>query len=89
MISTNVILLLFQTTPPVYNISDIQTPMVIYNGGADWLADPNDVSYITNSLPNIRSHTMFPKWDHFDFVIAKDAPKQVYSQIIELIKKES
>ncbi|OWF52632.1 lipase member M-like [Mizuhopecten yessoensis] len=75
-----------QTTPPRYAIQNIKTPVAFYNGNKDWLANPTDVTYLLDNLPNIVKKRTFPNWDHVDFILAMDAPKILYPEVLQLIK---
>jgi len=37
-----------QPTPPPYNLSNIQTPIYMFSGDEDALADPEDVQFLYN-----------------------------------------
>lgn len=76
--------LLFQTTPPKFNISNIRTMTALFSGTADWLTVPVDVSRIAAELPNLIEHKVIHGWDHLDFIWAMHAPSLCYRYIIDL-----
>ncbi|XP_060063494.1 gastric triacylglycerol lipase-like [Ylistrum balloti] len=75
-----------QTTPPRYAIQNIKTPVAFFNGNKDWLSNPTDVTFLLSNLPNIVKKKTFPHYDHVDFILAEDAPKILYPEVLELIK---
>lgn len=77
-----------QTHPPVYNLTKVNVPVVVMSGGKDWLADPQDVTYLLSQLPNVVKHLQIAQWDHLDFVWGMDAPRLIYHPIIEMMKKD-
>ena len=61
--------------------------MALFSGDQDWLATPKDVFLL---LPKLRTkvfHKHIKKWDHLDFIWAKDAPSVIYADIKRLLKK--
>ncbi|XP_022321182.2 gastric triacylglycerol lipase-like [Crassostrea virginica] len=77
-----------QTTPPVYDVTKVETPVAIFSGGHDWLADPADVRNLVPQLRNVRSNKNIPEWEHLDFIWAMDAPSKCYNDIISMIKSD-
>ncbi|XP_048776607.2 lysosomal acid lipase/cholesteryl ester hydrolase-like isoform X2 [Ostrea edulis] len=78
-----------QTTPPLYDVTKMETPVALFTGGNDWLADPKDVETLLPNLKNIRSHKNIPEWEHLDFIWALNAPTQCYNDIINMIKNDN
>lgn len=76
-----------QSTPPIYDIRSIKTPVALYSSTNDWLADPEDVKYIRANLPNIVDDYVIKGWNHLDFVWAIDAKQKLYDRIIQLMRK--
>ena len=61
-----------QTTPPEYDLSAIQTPIAMFGGETDHLADQQDVEWTHGQLNHT---TIFYKQyplGHLSFAIAKD-----------------
>ncbi|EDO41646.1 predicted protein, partial [Nematostella vectensis] len=78
-----------QNTPPQYNISAITVPTMLYWGGNDWLADPDDVSLLMKALPpkTLIDNKELKAWQHLDFIWGLDAAELVYDDIVTRIKK--
>merc|ERR1712062_44911 len=69
-------------TPPLYDPSQMELPIVIYSGGKDWLADPMDVNKLTPQLKNIVKHKFIPEYNHLDFLWGISARKDIYDEIV-------
>lgn len=76
-----------QPTPPIYNVAGMNVPIAVWNGGKDWLADPQDVDLLLPKLPNLIYHKEIPFYNHLDFIWAMDAPQEVYNEIVNLMGK--
>lgn len=61
-----------QTTPPEYNLKNIDFPIALFGGSLDELADPTDVEWLNEQLGSnvIFYHTY--RLGHMSFAIAKD-----------------
>jgi len=72
---------------PTYDLKAVTTPLAVYWGQNDWLAAPTDVLRTISQLPNIVNGMLlmieYPKWNHLDFLWAKDADKWVYEPLLE------
>ncbi|EFN62712.1 Lipase 1 [Camponotus floridanus] len=79
------------TEPPNYNLSNITIPIVLFYADNDWLIDTEDVKKLYHSLPNVVDMYKVPwsKFNHVDFIWAKDAPKLVYDRILKIMKGEN
>ncbi|KAM8776342.1 gastric triacylglycerol lipase-like [Rhynchonycteris naso] len=77
-----------QPTPPNYNVADMNVPIAVWNGGNDWLADPQDVDLLLPKLSNLIYHKKIPFYNHLDFIWAMDAPQEVYNGIISMMEKD-
>jgi pimeloyl-ACP methyl ester carboxylesterase len=77
-----------QDTPTVYDVSTMETPVVIFAGGADWLADPTDVQNLTPQLRNLVGNTYLPDFNHFDFIWGLRAAPQVYWPMMKDIRED-
>lgn len=77
-----------QSTPPLYDVTKMETPVALFSGGHDWLADPGDVQTLIPQLKNIRFNKYLTVWEHLDFIWALDAPSQCYNDIIKMIKSD-
>ncbi|XP_062594628.1 gastric triacylglycerol lipase-like [Saccostrea cucullata] len=78
-----------QTTPPLYDVTKMETPVAIFSGGQDWLADPTDVKSLLPQIKNVRSNKNIPEWEHLDFIWALDGPTKCYNDIINMIKSDA
>jgi len=77
-----------QSTPPLYNVSAMETPVVMFWGGNDWLADPEDVAQLLPELKNCVGKFYLPDFNHMDFLWGQRAVKEIYWPMIEDIKND-
>ena len=63
---------------------------MLYSGGNDWLADPDDVKRLVELLPSksLIKHDRIEEWMHLDFIWGMDATKLVYRDIIHAMKRD-
>ncbi|NWQ80867.1 LICH hydrolase, partial [Columbina picui] len=76
-----------QSTPPAYKIEKTSTPVALWSGGQDKLADTKDMAKLLPRITNLIYHEHFPAWGHLDVVWGLDATEKMYRKIIELIRK--
>ncbi|CAH8624897.1 unnamed protein product [Schistosoma haematobium] len=77
-----------QSYPPLYNISQLKIPIIIYYGGHDWLASYNDVHKLIKQINyTISSIHYFPEYNHLDFVWGLNAGKLLYPLILKQLSK--
>lgn len=76
-----------QITPPVYSLAHINTPIVLFWGKNDYLADPQDVSWLASQLPNVAGNykVPLPDFNHVDFVWGIDAWRYVYQPLLKYL----
>jgi len=77
-------------TPPIYDLSKMITPTVLFWGANDWLADPTDVGMLRSKLPpsSIIGDHYFEDYNHLDFIWGMKAAPDIYTKIVEGIKKD-
>lgn len=76
-----------QFQPPLYDVSKVRTPVALYWADNDWLADPVDVKFLRNTLPNIVDDYDTSDWNHYDFVWATNTKEYLYDRMLQLMKK--
>ena len=76
-----------QTTPPLYDLTQVKAPVALYWGEQDWLADPEDIQLIRKSLPNIVDDLNIDYYDHLDFVWATNVKEVLYDRMMQLMLK--
>ncbi|KAM9197570.1 lipase member K isoform 2-T2 [Dugong dugon] len=76
-----------QLTPPLYNVTKMEVPTAVWNGGQDLVADPKDVQNLIPKLSNLIYYKWIPHYNHVDFYLGKDAPKEIYQGLISLMEQ--
>ncbi|XP_027711747.1 lipase member K-like [Vombatus ursinus] len=76
-----------QVTPPLYNVTPMMVPTMLWSGGEDVMADPLDVDSLLPNIPTLIYHKRIPYYNHMDFCLGMDAPQQVFYEVINMIKK--
>jgi pimeloyl-ACP methyl ester carboxylesterase len=78
-----------QPTPPQYELTNFPTslPVAIFNGGDDYLADPDDVAILISMLPVPPMIHTEPLYAHFDPLLGYNAYQRIYPMILNLINK--
>ncbi|KXJ18069.1 putative lysosomal acid lipase/cholesteryl ester hydrolase [Exaiptasia diaphana] len=72
--------------PPLYDVSKITIPVVMYLGQHDTLSVESDVAPIRAQIPDVEYYEMIPNWNHVDFIQGMDAPKILYPKIIKMLR---
>ncbi|KAM4851988.1 lipase member K [Thomomys bottae] len=75
-----------QLTPPVYNITKMQVPTAIWSGGHDVVADIRDTEDLLPKVANLIYYKNIPHYNHLDFYLGKDAPKEIYQDLIKMME---
>lgn len=73
---------------PEYAISKLEVPTVLFWGGKDLLADPEDVQTLIPKIKNLKGNYFDPEMDHLDYIWGSNAADGVYSPIIRMIRKD-
>ncbi|XP_041675009.1 serine-rich adhesin for platelets-like [Drosophila eugracilis] len=70
--------------PPVYNISQALSNVVIHHGPGDWLGSDSDVIRLQERLPNLVESRRVPYdgFSHYDFTLSSDVRPLVYSHVL-------
>ncbi|XP_012231374.2 lipase 3-like isoform X1 [Linepithema humile] len=78
------------TIPPDYDLSRITVPIALIHAGNDWVVTEKDLKMLRDSLTNIVEdyRVPFPKFNHADFMWAKDVDALVYEKILEIMEKK-
>jgi len=74
-----------QLTPPLYDPKTTTAPVVFFSGVNDWLADPQDVAWLSAQLPNLRQHIVVEPFNHLDFLWAIDVDRYVNNIILDIL----
>uniref|UniRef100_A0A023GN79 Lipase n=1 Tax=Amblyomma triste TaxID=251400 RepID=A0A023GN79_AMBTT len=76
-----------QTTPPAYPLEKISVPVALYQGCADYLADPLDVDDLYKRLPHVVHKYVVPdpNFGHLDFIFGYNATEILHKNMIELV----
>lgn len=72
-----------QTDPPIYDLTQVDVPVVAFTSTNDWLADPRDAVELFKTLPNLKAKYEIQGWNHIDFTWGMDAAKKCYGTILE------
>ena len=75
-----------QTFAPIYSIRDMKVPTAVFWAGEDWLADPQDVTYVFDNLGSLVYEKYLPIYNHFDFVWALSAREMIYNDLINIMQ---
>ncbi|XP_067121596.1 gastric triacylglycerol lipase-like isoform X1 [Centruroides vittatus] len=77
-----------QPTPPEYKVENIRTPIALFWSSNDNLADPKDVGILREKIQNLAADykVELEEWGHLDFIMAIEAKKYVYDELIRVMK---
>eukprot|EP00123_Amoebidium_parasiticum_P008510 comp18856_c0_seq1/m.20901 comp18856_c0_seq1/g.20901 ORF comp18856_c0_seq1/g.20901 comp18856_c0_seq1/m.20901 type:complete len:429 (-) comp18856_c0_seq1:234-1520(-) len=77
-----------QSTPPLYNPSEVTVPVALFTAKGDYLADPTDIIWLREQLSHVLIYEQdMPDWEHLDFIWSPDAATTIYPAIIDLMQK--
>lgn len=79
------------TEPPVYDLSKVDVPTYLYYSDGDQTADTLDVELLFEKLRCQKHKFLVPlrKFNHMDFIVAKDARSLVYNQLLRDIEESA
>lgn len=63
------------------------TPVALYSGTADWLADPEDTRALIPRIQHVVGFKNITGWEHLDFIWAMNSPQECYNDIVMRIKQ--
>uniref|UniRef100_A0AC35TX98 Lipase n=1 Tax=Rhabditophanes sp. KR3021 TaxID=114890 RepID=A0AC35TX98_9BILA len=80
-----------QSTPPIYDISNVNVDTYLYWGDSDWLGDEKDIK--SHILPNLdpailKGNVELKDFNHLDFIWGLRAPDEVYHPILQTIQAD-
>uniref|UniRef100_T1JB83 Lipase n=1 Tax=Strigamia maritima TaxID=126957 RepID=T1JB83_STRMM len=78
-----------QSTPPIYNLSDITSKVVLFWGENDLLSSSSDISWLGDNLQNLvlKYRVADKNFSHVDFLWAIDVKTLLYDKLIEMMTK--
>nr|XP_055179194.1 lipase member K isoform X3 [Nyctereutes procyonoides] len=74
-----------QRTPPLYDVTKMEVPTAVWSGGHDRVADPRDVENLLPNITRLIYYKLIPHYNHVDFYLGQDAPREIYQDLIELM----
>ncbi|XP_025266697.1 lipase 1 [Camponotus floridanus] len=78
------------TEPPNYDLSNITVSVALFYDN-NWIISTEDIKRLCHSLPNVVDMYEVPwsKFNHVDFILAKDASKLVYDRILKIMRRKN
>ncbi|XP_062540108.1 lipase 3-like [Armigeres subalbatus] len=75
--------------PPMYNLTASSAPVLIYYGRNDWMVHPRDVQEFYKMLPRVVAANLVAdkKFNHLDFILAKNARTDVYDNMRPVLER--
>ncbi|KAH8285736.1 hypothetical protein KR018_001636, partial [Drosophila ironensis] len=75
--------------PPAYNLSQVNSKVVLHHGNGDWLGSGSDVDNLKQRLPNVIDSRKvdFDGFSHYDFTLSKDVRPLVYDHVLYHLNK--
>lgn len=71
-----------QSTPPMYNLTEVSVPTIIFYGKHDLYMNSAIMKKISSALPNVQEITQLP-FNHYDFILARDLNKYLNGKIVK------
>ncbi|CAD0199427.1 unnamed protein product [Chrysodeixis includens] len=77
--------------PKKYHLDRVKAPVALFYSENDWFSDVEDVKILQEKLPNVKEMYLVPfkKFNHIDFIWAKDVKRLVYARMTELLKSDA
>lgn len=72
-------------SPPLFDLSEVHVPVLLFHASDDNLSDPEDVKWASSQLPNVVEEHLLDGWDHLDFIWGTRAPAYLYAVILSFI----
>lgn len=63
----------------------MEVPTAVWSGGRDRVADPRDVENLLPNITRLIYYKLIPHYNHVDFYLGQDAPREIYQDLIELM----
>ncbi|EAT35489.1 AAEL012343-PA [Aedes aegypti] len=75
--------------PPTYNLTASSAPVLIFYGRNDWMVHPKDVQEFYKMLPRVVAANLVSdrKFNHLDFILAKNARSEVYDKMRPVLEQ--
>jgi len=75
--------------PPLYSLNFVTTPVVLFWGMNDKIAERRDIARLASRLPNLVASqpVRFPAWQHLDFLWGIDADRLVYAHVLRYLSQ--
>lgn len=75
--------------PPKYHMEKVTSPVALFYSMQDWFSNITDVNVLRKTLPNVIDAYLVPdkKFNHLDFIYAKDLKTLIFSRLSELLSK--
>lgn len=77
------------STPPNYDMSQVNVPVCLFVGGKDSFGDPEDVAILEKALPKKPWVHTEPSYTHLDPIWGLNANVRIYPLIVELVSNHS
>lgn len=77
-----------QDKPPVYDVTKMQVPVILYSGNKDYLSTTLDVANAASQFPNVVDNVILSDFNHMDFVWGVRGAPLVFNPIMKSIKQD-
>jgi len=78
----------YSIRPPIYNLGDVDVPVVLFSGTKDIISATEDVQWIDEQLPNVLHNIILPHYGHISFIWSKTAYEKVFQRIVSIAESE-